>query len=230
MGEVPQEEVGLLVEPQYRPVSMSRRLVVVCGCAALVMMGYALGSRRSILLSEDELISESGAILTEADFESLYRKVTAKTGMSEAQLTTINGQITGGSPTPTDENVKMLKDWYIAGSNSNKIFANKLIVASMSTASKASTAATSADTDIASAKCPITTYEEFGKLYSAETAGKTWPAINKIDNWVRDILPAVGAPMSVRKLRDCYKRVLSRAQQKHFTESAVQHMKDGASR
>merc|ERR1712039_982665 len=211
MGEVPQEEVGLLVEPQYRPVSMSRRLVVVCGCAALVMMGYALGSRRSILLSEDELISESGAILTEADFESLYRKVTAKTGMSEAQLTTINGQITGGSPTPTDENVKMLKDWYIAGSNSNKIFANKLIVASMSTASKASTAATSADTDIASAKCPITTYEEFG-------------------NWVRDILPAVGAPMSVRKLRDCYKRVLSRAQQKHFTESAVQHMKDGASR
>merc|ERR1712039_332388 len=89
-------------------------------------------------------------------------------------------------------------------------FANKLIVAPMSTATKASTAATSADTDIASAKCPITTYEEFGKLYSAETAGKTWPAINKIDNWVRDILPAVGAPMSVRKLRDCYKRVLSR--------------------
>merc|ERR1712183_570438 len=150
------------------------------------------------------------------------------TGLTEAQLTTINGQITGGTPAPTDQNVQMLKVWYAAGSSSNRIFANKLIVGSMSTASQTSTATTSADT--VSAKCPITTYAEFGHLYSTETAGKTWTAINKIDSWVRGALPAVGAPLSVRKLRDCYKNTLSTAQQKDFTDGAVKHMKAGASR
>merc|ERR1712187_609640 len=98
----------------------------------------------------------------------------------------------------------------------------------MSAASKTTAATTSADT--VSAKCPITTYAEFGSLYSKETAGKTWPQINKIDSWVRGALPAVGAPLSVRKLRDCYKNTLSTAQQKHFTDDAVAHMKAGGTR
>merc|ERR1711915_797180 len=98
----------------------------------------------------------------------------------------------------------------------------------MSAASKTTAATTSADT--VSIKCPITTYAEFGRLYSTETAGKTWTAINKIDSWMRGALPAVGAPLSVRKLRDCYKNTLSTAQQKDFTDSAVKHMKAGASR
>merc|ERR1712190_471149 len=67
-------------------------------------------------------------------------------------------------------------------------------------------------------------------FYSQETAGKTWPAINKIDSWVRGALPAVGAPLSVRKLRDCYKNTLSTANRKDFDENAVVHMKAGASR
>merc|ERR1712217_642248 len=230
MGELPQEET-LLVESAEElasiPVRQSKlqRLAVVCGCAALVLAGYALGSRRSSLVGDSAIISESGAILTETDFETLYKKVVGKTGLTEAQLTTINVQITGGTPAPTDENVKMLKTWYAAGSSSNKIFANKLIVESMSSTTK--TAPTPATV---SAKCPITTYAEFGHLYSSETAGKTWAAINKIDSWVRGALPAVGAPLSVRKLRDCYKNTLSKAQQKHFTDSAVKPMKAGASR
>merc|ERR1712066_371459 len=122
----------------------------------------------------------------------------------------------------------MLKVWYGKGSSSNKIFANELIVGSMSTAPKTSTAVTS--TGIASTKCPITTYAEFGTLYSAETAGKAWTAINKIDSWVRGALPAVGAPLSVRMLRDCYKNTLSHAEQKDFSDNAVVHMKAGASR
>merc|ERR1711920_232104 len=203
-------------------------LAVVCACVALVMVGYAFGSRRSSLVSDEAVISESGAILTEADFETLYKKVTGKTGLTDSQLTTINGQITGGTPTPTDPNVQMLKGWYAAGSSSNRIFANKLIVGSMSAASKTTAATTSADT--ISVKCPITTYAEFGHLYSTETAGKTWTAINKIDSWVRGALPAVGAPLSVRKLRDCYKNTLSTAQQKDFTDNAVAHMKAGATR
>merc|ERR1712217_536159 len=96
--------------------------------------------------------------------------------------------------------------------------------------STASTTSKSASADTASVKCPITTYAEFGHLYSRETAGKTWPQIEKVDSWVRGALPAVGAPLSVRKLRDCYKNTLSAAQQKHSSDDAVAHMKAGATR
>merc|ERR1712083_933245 len=124
-------------------------------------------------------------------------------------------------------NVKLLKNWYADGSDSNKIFANKLIVKSVSSSSKA---AATTSTDTASAKCPISAYPEFGHLYSTETAGKTWARIEQIDSWVRGALPAVGAPLSVRKLRDCYKHTLTAIQQKHFTDNAAAHMKAGASR
>merc|ERR1711920_821666 len=96
------------------------------------------------------------------------------------------------------------------------------------TASKPTAAAPGTDT--LSAKCPVTTYADFGHLYSKETAGQTWARIEQVDSWVRGALPAVGAPLSVRKLRDCYKNTLSTAQQKHFTDNAVAHMKAGASR
>merc|ERR1712066_697916 len=122
---------------------------------------------------------------------------------------------------------QLLKNWYNSGTNSNKIFANKLIVASVST-SRTTTASTSSDT--LSARCPVTTYAAFGPLYSKETAGKTWAQITKIDSWVRLSTTAVGAPLSVRKLRDCYKNTLSTAEQKHFTDNAVAHMKAGAAR
>merc|ERR1712050_162595 len=147
------------------------------------------------------MISEVGAILTEADFKTLYA-------------------------TATNPNVLLLQNWYTAGTQSNKIFANKLIVASL-TAAKTSTAPSTATT---SATCPVTTYAAFGSLYSKETAGKTWPQITKIDSWVRLSTTAVGAPLSVRQLRDCYKNTLSTAEQKHFTDNAVAHMKAGAAR
>merc|ERR1711870_64697 len=98
----------------------------------------------------------------------------------------------------------------------------------MGTASRTATQSTSTDT--ASTTCPVTTYAAFGPLYSKETAGKTWAQITKIDSWVRLSTTAVGAPLSVRKLRDCYKNMLSTAEQKHFTDSAVAHMKAGAAR
>merc|ERR1712226_217460 len=116
----------------------------------------------------------------------------------------------------------------MGATKSNKLFANKMIIASLSTSAKTTAATTSTDT--VTAKCPISTYAEFGSLYSTETAGKTWTSINKIDSWVRGALPAVGAPLSVRKLRDCYKNTLTTVQQKHFTDNAVAHMKAGASR
>merc|ERR1712217_60172 len=233
MGAVPQEE-NLLLDASNRPQASTRirRVGLICGCIALVAVGYAFGSRRSSPLMDDgAVVSESGAILTENDFKTLYSEVTGKVGLTESQVATINSQITGGTPTPTDENVKMLMNWYTAASNSNKIFANKLIVESMSSTTKtAATPAASTDADTASAKCPISTYAEFGHLYSKETAGKSWPAINKIDSWARRAIPAVGAPLSVRKLRDCYKRTLSTAEQKDFTDNAVAHMKAGAER
>merc|ERR1711920_1107437 len=130
--------------------------------------------------------------------------------------------------TATNANVKLLRDWYSSSTTSNKVFANKLIAASVSTASTTSTKSTSTDT--VSAKCPITTYAEFEALYSKETAGKTWPQITKIDSWVRLSTTAVGAPLSVRQLRDCYKNTLSAAEQKHFRDNAVAHMNAGAAR
>merc|ERR1711920_850476 len=202
--------------------SKLHRMAVVCGGAMLVLAGYALGSRKTSSVSEVAVISEVGAILTEADFKTLYATVTAS--QTDAELTDINALITG-TGTATNENVKLLRTWYSQATTSNKVFANKLIAASVSKASTASTKSTSTDT--VSAKCPITTYAEFGALYSKETAGKTWPQITKIDSWVRLSTKAVGAPLSVRKLRDCYQKILSTANQKDFTDNAVAHMKAG---
>merc|ERR1711920_140454 len=224
--EVPQEE-SLLVDSADDSVvipsrwSKAHRLAVVCGCAALVMVGYALGKSRSNVVGDEAVISKVGAILSQDDFSSLYAKVIA-TGLTNAELSAINSQITG-TGTATNANVKLLKSWYADGTDSNKIFANKLIVKSVASSSKTST-------DTVTATCPITTYADFGHLYSKETSGKTWARIEQIDSWVRGALPAVGAPLSVRKLRDCYKNTLSTAQQKHFTDNAVAHMKAGASR
>merc|ERR1712066_1185832 len=229
MGELPQEET-LLVESADEVASIParwskvHRIAVVCGCAALVLAGYALGSRRSSLVSEEAVISEVGAILTEADFKTLYASVTAS--LTDAQLAAINGQITGTGAAITNANVQLLRTWYNSGTNSNKIFANKLIAASMTT----SRAPASTGTDTVSARCPITTYAQFGSLYSRETSGKTWAQINKIDSWVRLSTTAVGAPLSVRKLRDCYKNTLSTANRKDFDTNAVAHMKAGAAR
>merc|ERR1712039_594282 len=230
--ELPQEEVLLadssndLVPIPARRTPL-QRVALVCGCAALVMVGYALGGRQTSLMSDDATISEVGAILTEDDFSSLYGKVIGVAGLTNAELSAINSQITG-TGTTTNANVQLLKDWYSAGTDSNKIFANNLIVASVQSPTKAAVATTSTDTVIA--KCPIATYAEFGHLYSRETSGKTWARIEQIDSWVRGASPAVGAPLSVRKLRDCYKNTLSAAQRKHFTDSAVEHMKAGAER
>merc|ERR1711948_119021 len=149
------------------------------------------------------------------------------TGLTDAQLSALNQKVVDDTQTATNQNVKLLQTWYKDGTNSNKIFANKLIAASV-TASKSATAATSTDT--LSAKCPVTTYAEFGHLYSHETAGQTWARIEKIDSWVRGALPAVGAPLSVRKLRDCYKYTLTAVQQKDFSDNAVVHMKAGNTR
>jgi len=229
--EVPQEE-SLLVDSADDSVmipsrwSKAHRLAVVCSCAALVMVGYALGSSRSNVVGDQAVVSKVGAILSQDDFSSLYAKVIA-TGLTNAELSAINSQITG-TGTTTNANVNLLKSWYADGTDSNKIFANKLIVKSV--ASSSQTAAATTSTDTVTATCPISTYAEFGHLYSKETSGKTWARIEQIDSWVRGALPAVGAPLSVRKLRDCYKNTLSTVEQKHFTDNAVAHMKAGASR
>merc|ERR1712039_872570 len=149
------------------------------------------------------------------------------TGLTNAELSAINSQITG-TGTATNANIALLKKWYADGSVANKIFANKLIVDSVSSSSKTAAETTSIDT--VTAKCPISTYAEFSHLYSKETAGQTWARIEKVDSWVRGALPAVGAPLSVRKLRDCYKNILSAMEQKDFSENAVVHMQAGNTR
>merc|ERR1711920_231670 len=233
MGEHPQEE-GLLVDSaaddlvMAAPVRQSKlqKLAVVAGCAALVLAGYALGNQRRSVLGDQAIISESGAILTQADFQTLYATV-MKAELTDAQRALTNEQITNNGATVTNANVKLLQTWYNAATKSNKIFANKLIIASVSsTSAKTVTEAPST----ASVSCPVTTYAAFGSLYSKETAGQTWARIEKIDSWVRGALPAVGAPLSVRKLRDCYKSTLTTVEQKHFTDNAVAHMKAGAAR
>merc|ERR1712039_559048 len=157
--------------------------------------------------------------LSQADFQSLFEKEMAKVS-TEAQQGLINEQIVDSSATVTNANVKLLQTWYDDATKSNKVFANKLIIASLSTPAKT---AAKTSTDTATTKCPVSTYAGFGSLYSRETAGKTWARIEQIDSWVRGA-PGVGAPLSVRKLHDCYKHVLTTAQQKHFTDDAVKHM------
>merc|ERR1712187_429930 len=150
---------SLLVEssdeiPSYRSRwSKMQRVATVCGCAALVMVGYALGSRRSSQISEDSKITEIGAILTQSDFQTLYAKMTG-TGLTDAQLSARIAQIVDSTASVTNPNVKLLQTWYDKGTSSNKVFANKLIAASL-TASKASSAASP---ETVSVSCPVTTY------------------------------------------------------------------------
>merc|ERR1712217_499145 len=82
-------------------------------------------------------ITKVGAILTESDWQTLYAKVIGS-GLTDAQLTARNQQIVDNTVTATNLNVLLLQTWYHDGTNSNKIFANKLIAASVAT--KSSTA------------------------------------------------------------------------------------------
>merc|ERR1712066_683699 len=104
-------------------------------------------------MREASMISEVGAILTQDDFKTLYAEVTK--GLTEAQLAATNARITG-SGTITNPNEKLLNDWYSAGSTSNKVFANNLIINSLTAATKTSAAPSSPET--ASVSCPVTTY------------------------------------------------------------------------
>merc|ERR1711920_643947 len=158
--ECPQE-TNLLVESadevqSAAPVRWGKlqRVAAGCGCAALVLAGYALGRHRTSSVSDQAIISEIGAIQGQADFKTLYNQV-MKTGLTEAQKSAINDQIVDNTATVTNANVKLLQTWYHAATKSNKLFANKMIIASLSTPAKTTAATTSA-------KCPISTYAEFG--------------------------------------------------------------------
>merc|ERR1711920_931776 len=129
-------------------------VLVVLGCVGMVMLGYALGSRESSWMQNEAVIEEVGAVLGQADFKTLYNQV-MKTGLTEAQKSAINDQIVDNTATVTNANVKLLQTWYHAATKSNKLFANKMIIASLSTSAKTTAATTSA-------KCPISTYAEFG--------------------------------------------------------------------
>jgi len=213
------------VERKSPTTSTRRGAVLACGCIALVMIGYVLGSRHSLQIHDGFKVTEVGAILKQSDFETLYTKMT--TGLTDAELTARVESIVAGTPASTNANVKLLQDWYSSGTTTNKVFVNELIAASLTKSKAATAAAPALSAGTASISCPVSTYEAFGKLYSDETAGKTWEQIERIDSWVRRTLPAVGAPLSVLKLRDCYKNVLSTADQKDFSDNAVQHMLAG---
>merc|ERR1712113_930773 len=206
-----------------RMSKLQRVAAIVCGSAALVLAGYVLGSRQSTLLGEKAVISKVGSVLSEADFKTLYSTVTS--GVNDAQLAAYNYQIIATGATVNNANVQLLRNWYSGGTNANKLFANKLIAASMTSATKATTVSTGAET--ATVRCPVSNYRQFGKLYSDETAGKTWDEITRIDSWVRLSTTAIGAPLSVRKLRECYQHSLSAANRKDFDTNAVAHMHAG---
>merc|ERR1719382_564059 len=168
MQEIPQEE-GLLIDVAQassprRAAPMMKKVAVVCGCAALVMVGYVMGSRHSYsALRSEAVISKVGAILSQDDFSSLYAKVIA-TGLTNAELSAINSQITG-TGTATNANVKLLKSWYADGTDSNKIFANKLIVKSVASSSKTTAATTSTGT-VVSKVGAILSQDDFSSLYA----------------------------------------------------------------
>jgi len=73
----------------------------------------------------------------------------------------------------------------------------------------------------------ITTYEEFGDLYSRETAGKTWQMVNQIDEAVRArVWPGIGSE-AIQQLNHYYQTHMSEANRRDFDETAVAHMRAG---
>merc|ERR1711920_985377 len=171
-----------LLQTWYHAATKSNKLFA----NNMIMASLSTSAQSTAAATSTDTVT-AGAIQGQDDFKTLYNQV-MKTGLTEAQKSAINDQIVDNTATVTNANVKLLQTWYHGATKSNKLFANKMIIASLSTPAKTTAATTSTDT--VTAKCPISTYAEFGSLYSTETAGKTWASINKIDSWVRGALPA----------------------------------------
>merc|ERR1712151_1018120 len=159
------------------------------GALLLASAGYAAGSRNAGLrgLGNDALVGES--ILTATAFDSYYKN-TIK-GLSCFEVLQANNVImgTGTAATLYKDEVTEMKTWYTSAHTvaSVKSAAQQTMQAGVEQRCSALATSTpsSGKSGTAAPSSPISSYSEFGHLYSIETRGKTWPEIEDIDRLVR---------------------------------------------
>jgi len=211
---------------QVRPhgSKLLRVCASVAACVALVGSGYLAGrGTAQSTQSLGNLIGEVGVPQTVEQAKTLYTQITRD--MTFAEKAAVNMAVTQANA-PTDANQALLHTWYSSGAaaSDKTVMQNFLYDAlvAVDTGSKATAAP-----DAVPAHGSYGSYEAFGKTYSHETAGKTWPEITKIDAMVREVKLPIGCSATVRKLNLWYHNHLTATQRKHFDDEVVAHMKQG---
>merc|ERR1711920_117373 len=182
----------------------------------------------------DSLVGES--ILTATVWGTRYTE--AIKGASCAEVMRTNNNLMAGTAPTEGVNVGLqvpLEKWYRDNTAQTTVIqkaqktmqaglANCLAVAETNSAS--SSASTSVKSDSAPSSL-ISSYSEFGHLYSRETQGRSWSEINRIDALVRGSGSALGASGAIQKLQHWYRHRATAAEKKDFDHNAVAHMKMG---
>merc|ERR1711920_25079 len=202
------------------------------GAALLATAGYAAGSRNASLrgIGYDGLVGD--ALLTVTDFNSYYNDLVKGVPCNEVIQT--NNNIMQSTAIATGVNIPQqqnLQSWYTnnAGQTAVLAKAQETMQAAFDQCSAltSSTLPTPSSKKTAPTGSSISSYSEFGHLYSHETAGKPWPEIIRIDGLVRENYLAIGATVAVRNLNRWYHHHATAAERKDFDDNVVAHMKMG---
>lgn len=194
----------------------------------LVGCGFAIGRHGQAPVALNDVISKP--ILNKEAWVTAYNAYTAP--LSATGVLTANNEIMASTcSTSTPIAVQELCTWYKAESTNAIIkgHCQAAMTSQLQTAATPSAAAAPAKADPAPTGSSISSYSEFGHLYSHETAGKPWPEIMQVDEWVRETLHQT-ALVAVKKLSHWYHYHATPEQRKDFDDNAVAHMKLGATR
>jgi len=210
-----------------KPISL------VAGAALLVCAGYAAGSHKALVrgAAGDGLVSE--VLLTATDFSAYYKKNIQGLTCSEVLRSNVNIMTTATTPATGLNQAQQINMWNWLNANAGEAAvtsaAHKAMQegANQCSALPPPTPAKSAPVPVGSS---ISSYTEFGDMYSHQTAGKPWTEITKIDALVRERSSSLPLTVSaaVETLNDWYRHHATPAERKHFDDDAVAHINMGS--
>lgn len=212
------------VDTSMQAVRMSWKSLVGSAVAAcgLASVGYSAGqsSLRGLRVNGGTL----EVLRTTDDFEQSFN-VWAD-GLTCVKLNDYVSKIVAGSAIATSLDAAEFMDWYKGSvTAADKIIANGVMTAAIEKACLPAAPAPKAA--VVAAPAADFSYMAFGHLYSAETAGRPWAEISKIDSVVRGAQVPLAHSAGVQKLHLWYHDHLSNTDRKDFDDKAVAHMRQG---
>lgn len=197
--------------------NLRRVAVAIGGCAALLAGGYQMGIRTATDRGSLRGLTQE-AILTKFEFRDAYNQYVQ--GMSTAQISQANADILNNAAAAGPQ-IDPLKAWYDAGAAADKTSADNYMDKALSNSIQPATPSKHAPAPVHS----VSSYQEFGELYSRETAGKPWPVIVKIDEVVKEAVLPVGASSGVTQLNHWYRQHATAEEKHDFEQNAAEHVK-----